>query len=128
MRYQLPAMLESGGGAIVNMSSILGQVASKGSCAYVAAKHGVNGLTKTAAIEYADRSIRVNAIGPGYIMTPLLENNLTPEGIEKAKALHPIGRLGTSEEVAQLTLWLCSDQSSFVTGAYYNIDGGYLAQ
>lgn len=128
MRYQVPAMLNSGGGTIVNMSSILGKVAAKGSCAYVATKHGMIGLTETAAIEYASMNIRVNAIGPGYIMTPLLEQNLSPEALEQVKMLHPMGRLGSAEEVAELALWLNSDKSSFVTGAYYNIDGGYLAQ
>lgn len=128
MRYQVPAMINSGGGTIVNMASILGKVAVKGSCAYVSAKHGLLGLTETAALEYASMKIRVNAIGPGYIMTPLLEQNLNAQALEQAKMLHPMGRLGTADEVAELALWLNSDRSSFVTGAYYNIDGGYLAQ
>lgn len=128
MRHQIPAMLKAGGGVIVNMASILGQVAMRGSSAYVSAKHGLVGLTRTAALEYAKQNIRVNAIGPGFIMTPLLEKNLSPEQLEGIAALHAMGRLGEPREVADLTVWLCSDQASFVTGAYYAVDGGYLAQ
>lgn len=128
MRYQIPALLSSGGGNIVNIASILGKVGTKGSCAYVSAKHGVIGLTEAAALEYADKKIRVNSIGPGYITTPLLTNSLSEEAMKALVGLHPMGRLGTSEEVAELALWLSSDKASFVTGAYYNIDGGYLAQ
>ena len=127
MRYQIPAMLTTGKGAIVNVSSILGQVGTKFSPAYVAAKHGIVGLTKTAALEYAQKNIRINSVGPAYIKTPLL--NILDEATLKAiEGLHPMGRLGTSEEVAELVLWLCSDKSSFVTGSYYAVDGGYLAQ
>lgn len=128
MRYQLPAILKSGGGALINMASILGNVGARFSPAYVAAKHGVVGLTKTTALEYANQNIRVNAVGPGYIMTPLLTKNLTREMMDGVAALHPIGRLGQPEEVAELVLWLSSDKASFVTGAYYPVDGGYLAQ
>ena len=128
LRYQIPAMLSSGGGSIVNVASILGKVGTKNSSAYVAAKHGVIGLTEAAALEYADKKIRINAIGPGYIMTPLIEKSLDEAAIKALVGLHPIGRLGTSEEVAELALWLNSDKASFVTGAYYNVDGGYLAQ
>jgi NAD(P)-dependent dehydrogenase (short-subunit alcohol dehydrogenase family) len=128
MRYQIPAILKSGGGAIVNMASILGWVGTKLSPAYVAAKHGVLGLTKTAALEYADKNIRINAVGPGYIITPLLTNSLTKEAMEGLVTLHPIGRLGRPEEVAELVLWLSSEKASFVTGSYYTIDGGYTAQ
>lgn len=128
MRYQIPAMLQTGGGSIVNMASILGKVGTKSSSAYVAAKHGVIGLTETAALEYADQKIRVNAIGPGYILTPLLTSSLSDEAMKALVGLHPMGRLGTSEEVAELALWLSSDKASFVTGSYYNVDGGYLAQ
>lgn len=127
MRYQIPAMLNGGGGSIVNVASILGQAGTKGSPAYVAAKHGVIGLTKTAALEYAAQNIRINAIGPGYIRTPLLEG-LDEATMQHLVGLHPIGRLGESEEVAQLALWLNTDKASFVTGAYYPVDGGYLAQ
>lgn len=128
MRYQLPAMVEAGGGSIVNMSSILGAVGFRGSCAYVAAKHGILGLTRTAALEYGRENIRVNAVGPGFIKTPLIEKNMTPEARQMVVGLHPIGRLGESEEVAELVLWLSSDKASFVTGSYHPIDGGYLAQ
>ncbi len=127
MRFQIPAMLKSGGGSIVNVASILGMAGTRNSPAYVAAKHGVVGLTKTAALEYANQKIRINSIGPGYIKTPML--NILDDAILKAVVgLHPIGRLGEAEEVAELALWLNSDKSSFVTGSYYNIDGGYLAQ
>ncbi len=128
MRYQLPAMLSSGCGSIVNMASILGKVGTPNSAAYVAAKHGVIGLTEAAALEYAARGIRINAIGPGYIVTPLLTKALDKAAMDSLVKLHPIGRLGTSEEVAELALWLNSDKASFVTGSYYNVDGGYLAQ
>ena len=128
LRYQIPAMLSSGGGSIVNIASILGRVGTKGSPAYVAAKHGVIGLTEAAALEYADQKIRVNSIGPGYIVTPLLTNSLDDATMKALAGLHPMGRLGSSEEVAELALWLNSDKASFVTGAYYNVDGGYLAQ
>jgi NAD(P)-dependent dehydrogenase (short-subunit alcohol dehydrogenase family) len=128
MRYQIPAMLSSGGGSIVNMASILGKVGSKLSAAYVSAKHGVIGLTETAALEYADQNIRVNSIGPGYILTPLLTNSLNDAAMNALVGLHPMGRLGTSAEVAELALWLNSDKASFVSGAYYYVDGGYLAQ
>ena len=128
LKYELEAMQkQEGGGAIVNMSSILGQVGTAGSPGYVAAKHGVIGLTQTAAIENAARGIRINAVGPAYIDTPML--GALPDETKKALVgLHPIGRLGRSEEVAELVAWLSSDKASFVTGAYYPVDGGYLAQ
>jgi NAD(P)-dependent dehydrogenase (short-subunit alcohol dehydrogenase family) len=128
MRYQIPAMLDSGGGSIVNIASILGQVGFPSSAAYVAAKHGVVGLTRSAGIEYASRGIRVNAVGPAFINTPLIEKNMTPEARAGLVAKHPIGRLGEPEEVAELVVWLASDRASFVTGGYYAVDGGYLAQ
>lgn len=128
MRYQIPAMLQSGGGVIINMASILGQVGTKNSAAYVAAKHGVVGLTKTAALEYAQQNIRVNAVGPGYIETPLVKDSLDEASYNALAGSHPIGRLGTPDEVAELVLWLSSDKASFVTGSYYNVDGGYLAK
>lgn len=127
MRYQIPAMLKSGGGSIVNIASILGMAGTKMSPAYVAAKHGVVGLTKATALEYAQQKIRVNSIGPGYIKTPLL-SSLDDATMQALVGLHPIGRLGEAEEVAELILWLASDKASFVTGAYYLVDGGYLAQ
>ena len=128
MRYQIPAMLAAGGGVIVNIASILGQAGARFSPAYVAAKHGVVGLTKTAALEYADKNIRINSVGPGYIVTPLLTNTLSEEQMKPLVGLHPIGRLGQPQEVAELVLWLSSSKASFVTGSYYAVDGGYLAQ
>ena len=127
MRYQIPAMLKSGSGSIVNVASILGQAGTKGSPAYVAAKHGVVGLTKASALEYADKKIRINSVGPGYIKTPLL-SALDDATMKALVGLHPIGRLGESNEIAELILWLASDKASFVTGTYYAADGGYLAQ
>lgn len=128
MRYQLPAIVKSGGGAVINMASILGQVGFRNSAAYVAAKHGVVGLTQNAALEYAPLGVRVNAVGPGFISTPLIEKNMDEATRNGLISLHPIGRLGKPEEVAELVLWLSSSKASFVTGSYYNVDGGYLAQ
>ena len=127
LRAQIPAMLETGGGAIVNVASILGRVGFKTSPAYVAAKHGVVGLTRTAALEYSAQGVRVNAVGPGFIDTPLLDG---ADGAQRDRLVqrHPIGRLGQPDEVAALVAWLGSDQAGFVTGSYYPIDGGYLAQ
>jgi NAD(P)-dependent dehydrogenase (short-subunit alcohol dehydrogenase family) len=123
MKYEIPAMLASGGGAIVNMASILASVGFAGAAGYVASKHGMMGLTRTAALEYAAQGIRVNAIGPAFIRTPLIA------GMEEAVLpLHPIGRLGEPQEVAELVLFLSSPRSSFITGSYYPIDGGYLAK
>lgn len=128
LRYQIPAMKRAGGGSIVNMASILGQVGFPNVCAYVAAKHGVVGLTKTAALDHAADKIRVNSVGPAFIRTPLVESTLDEETIGGLVGLHPIGRLGEPPEVANLVAWLASDEASFVTGAYYPVDGGYLAQ
>ena len=127
MHYQIPAMLKSGGGAIVNMASILGAVGFANSPAYVAAKHGVVGLTKNIALEYGSQNIRANAVGPAFILTPLLKD-FDEATLEFLKAKHPIGRLGKPEEVAELVLFLSSDKASFITGSYYPVDGGYLAQ
>ena len=129
MKYEIPAMLETGGGAIVNMASILGQVGFAGSPAYVAAKHGVVGLTKNTALEYASSGIRVNAIGPAFIKTPMISKlEEDAETLKMLTALHPIGRFGTPEEVAELVIWLSSKQASFVTGTYIAVDGGYLTR
>jgi NAD(P)-dependent dehydrogenase (short-subunit alcohol dehydrogenase family) len=128
MRYEIPAMLESGGGSIVNMASILGTVAFGNAPAYVAAKHGVIGLTKTAAIEYAARGIRVNSVGPGFIATPLLDANLDAATLGVIAGMHPVQRLGTAQEVADLVAFLGSDAASFCTGGYYLVDGAYTAQ
>lgn len=128
LRYEIPAIIASGGGAIVNMASILGSVGFANSPAYVAAKHGVVGLTKSAAMEYAKHGVRINSIGPGFIDTPLLSKNLSEEALTYIRSLHPVGRLGTSEEVAALTTFLLSDGASFITGSYHLVDGGYVAQ
>lgn len=120
-------MLENGG-SIVNIASILGMAGTRSSPAYVAAKHGVVGLTKAAALEYADRGIRINAVGPGYVRTPLVTDSLDGDTLKALVGLHPIGRLGEAHEIAELIFWLASPKSSFVTGAYYPVDGGYLAQ
>ncbi|KKM63379.1 hypothetical protein LCGC14_1512070 [marine sediment metagenome] len=109
------------------MASILGSVGTPLSAAYVAAKHGVVGLTKTTALEYAQKGVRVNSVGPGYIQTQLLDQ-LDDEQKEQLVKAHPIGRLGKPEEVANLVVWLCSEEASFVTGSYYLVDGGYTAQ
>lgn len=128
MRYGLPAIERAGGGAVVNISSILGTVGFANSSAYVAAKHGVNGLTKTAAAEYATRGIRINAVGPAFIRTPLLERNLSDEMLAGLADLHPMGRIGEVEEVSSLVLYLLSDRASFVTGSYHLVDGAYTAR
>lgn len=126
LRAEIPAM-EKTGGSIINMASIMGAAARDGAAAYISAKHGVVGLTKTAAIEGAAQNIRVNAIGPGYVETPLLQK-ATLDHLEQIAALHPIGRLAQPAEIAAAVMFLASAASSFVTGAYYPVDGGYLAQ
>ena len=129
MRYQIPAMLDGGGGRIVNMASILGSVGFASACAYVSAKHGVVGLTKTAAQEYASAGILVNSVGPGFIETPLLENADMDDAMRGMLVqLHPIGRLGQPEEVGTLVGWLCDESPEFLTGNYIPIDGGYLTR
>lgn len=129
MKHQIPAMLRSGGGAIVNMASILGQAGFAGAPAYVAAKHGVVGLTKTAALEYGAQGLRINAVGPAFIHTPMIAGlESDPATQQQLVSLHAVGRLGQPEEVAELVVWLSSDRASFVTGAYYAVDGGYLAR
>jgi NAD(P)-dependent dehydrogenase (short-subunit alcohol dehydrogenase family) len=129
MKYEIRQMLAQGGGAMVNTASVAGLVGGTGS-AYVAAKHGVVGLTKNAALEYATRGIRVNAVCPGVIHTPLLDRVFAarPELATAWLAAEPVGRFGTPEEVAAAVVWLCSDAASFVTGLAMPVDGGFVAR
>ena len=128
LRYEIPAMVKSGGGAIVNMASILGSVGFATAVAYTSAKHALLGMTKVAAMEYATKSIRINAVGPGFIDTPLLSKNLDSNTLKYVAGLHPIQRLGRPEEVSALTCFLLSGRASFITGSYHLVDGGYVAQ
>lgn len=129
MKYEIKEMLKQGGGAIVNMASILGWVGFQTAPAYVASKHALLGLTKNAAIEYGTQNIRVNAVCPAFIRTPLIEKTMSEEVIAQVLTpLHPMGRIGKPEEVAELVIWLCSDKASFVTGGAYLVDGGYVAR
>jgi NAD(P)-dependent dehydrogenase (short-subunit alcohol dehydrogenase family) len=127
MHFEIKQMLKQGGGAIVNMASILGSVGFANSPAYVAAKHGVVGLTKSAALEYAKQGIRINSVGPAFIKTPLL-NALDEQTMAQLDAMHALGRMGKPKEVGDLVGFLCSEEASFLTGAYYLADGGYTAQ
>ena len=129
MQQQIRAMLGTGGGAIINVASILGAVALANSPAYTAAKHGVVGLTQAAALEYGGKNIRINAVAPGFIVTPMI-SNLQKDTTASAMlaAAHALGRLGRPEEAAAMIVWLASDKASFVTGAYLPVDGGYLAR
>jgi NAD(P)-dependent dehydrogenase (short-subunit alcohol dehydrogenase family) len=127
MKYGLPAIVAAGGGAVVNLSSANGIVGIAGIAPYTAAKHGIIGLTRAAALEFADRGIRINAVGPGYVDTPSMAR-LPALVREKMAASHPMGRMATREEVAKTVVFLLSTDSSFTTGAFYSIDGGYTAQ
>jgi len=130
MKYEIPEMLKRGGGSIVNCSSIAGLIGFPGIPAYTAAKHGVLGLTKTAALEYAKSNIRVNAVCPGVIQTPMIDRFVHGEAqaLKVLSSGEPIGRVGQPDEIAQSVLWLCSDSSSFVTGHSLAVDGGWVAQ
>jgi NAD(P)-dependent dehydrogenase (short-subunit alcohol dehydrogenase family) len=130
MRYEIQQMLRHGGGAIVNMSSVAGLVGFPNLPAYVASKHGVIGLTKTAALEYAKRRIRVNAICPGVIHTEMIDRvtGKNPAVEKQFIDLEPMGRMGTPEEIAEAAVWLCSTAASFVTGYALAVDGGFVAQ
>ena len=127
MHFEIRQMLKQGKGAIVNMSSILGSVGFANAPAYVAAKHGMVGLTKTAALEYGRQGIRINSVGPAFIKTPLLKD-LDDKMQEQLSTMHAVGRMGQPKEVGSLVGFLCSDEASFLTGAYYLADGGYTAQ
>lgn len=127
LRFGLPAIEKSGGGAVVNMASILGTVGFANAPAYVAAKHAVVGLTKNAAMEYAQRGIRINSVGPAFIRTPLLDA-LGEDALTGIAQMHPVKRLGTPEEVSALTCFLLSKEASFITGSYHLVDGAYTAQ
>ncbi|MDW6021834.1 SDR family NAD(P)-dependent oxidoreductase [Mesorhizobium sp. BAC0120] len=127
VRYQIPKMLACGGGSIVNIASIMGLRAFPGQPAYTAAKHGVIGLTKAAALDHAAHGIRINAVAPGFVETPLL-GHLSNEKKKAAASLHPMGRVGRADEITSVILFLLSDAASFVTGACYEADGGYLTK
>lgn len=127
LRAACRVMRAAGGGSIVNISSVLGAVGRPDSAAYVASKHAVVGLTRGAAIDHGPDGIRVNAVGPGFIRTPLLESRHTERGLEELASGWPLRRVGTPAEVAEMVAWLAGDASSYVTGAYFPVDGGYLA-
>ena len=128
LKEQLPSMAENGGGSIINMASILGSVGFPTSSAYVAAKHGLVGLTQNAALEYGAKKVRTNAVGPGFIHTPLVDKSMDAETLDFLAAKHALGRLGTPEEVSALVCFLASDAASFISGSYHLVDGGYVAQ
>jgi NAD(P)-dependent dehydrogenase (short-subunit alcohol dehydrogenase family) len=127
MKYEIPAILASGGGAIVNMSSVAGQIGGPLGISYYASKHGVIGATKAAAIEFSAKGVRVNAICPAVIKTDIIAA-FPPEMEAALIAAHPIGRFGEADEVAQTVVFLCSDKASFITGSAIAIDGGLLAR
>jgi NAD(P)-dependent dehydrogenase (short-subunit alcohol dehydrogenase family) len=130
MRFEIPAILASGGGAIVNTASGAGLIGFPGMSAYVAAKHGVIGLTKTAALEFGAQGVRINAICPGTAYSRMVDDWLQgdPENLAQVAGLHPIGRIANPEEIAEAAIWLCSDAASFMLGAAIPVDGGYTAQ
>ena len=126
MKHEITQMLAQGGGAIVNTASIAGLVGLRTSSAYVASKHGVVGVTRTAALEYVTDNVRVNAVCPGYIETPMTEESMRRRGRE-ILATVPAGRMGKPEDIAEAVVWLCSDRAGYVTGSTYNVDGGFYA-
>ena len=129
LKHEIPAMLKTGGGAIVNNSSIAGLIGAATVPIYVASKHAVNGLTKSVALEYAKQNVRVNAVAPGSIETRMFRDfAAAPEVRQALEGAHPMGRIGQPEEIAGTVVWLCSDSASFVTGQTLPIDGGYTAQ
>jgi NAD(P)-dependent dehydrogenase (short-subunit alcohol dehydrogenase family) len=127
LKYEIPALIASGGGAIVNLASIAGGVGLAGRSPYVAAKHGVVGITKSAALDYASHGVRVNAVAPGYVDTPLLSDR-NPEEKARIAALHPVGRLASPAEITETILFLLSSRASFTTGQTYFVDGGFTAR
>lgn len=130
MKYEIPQMIQQGGGSIVNTASVAGLVGMLGTPAYVASKHGVVGITKAAALEYATSGIRINAVCPGIIRTPMIGRRLErkPESEAVYESMEPMGRLGTPEEIAEAVVWLSSDAASFVTGHPMAVDGGLVAR
>jgi NAD(P)-dependent dehydrogenase (short-subunit alcohol dehydrogenase family) len=130
MRAEIPAMLATGGGSIINMSSVAGVVAQVGQAAYITSKHGVIGLTKAAAVEYSEHGIRVNALLPGTVNTPMVQKIIAanPGWVEALTKAQPIQRLAETDEIAEAVAWLASDAASFVTGASLAVDGGFTAQ
>jgi NAD(P)-dependent dehydrogenase (short-subunit alcohol dehydrogenase family) len=130
MKYEIPQMLKQGSGSIVNTASAGGLIGTPGLAAYTASKHGVVGVTKTAALEYVQQGIRVNAVCPGTVLTPLVKAGITayPDLEKTLLSKHPMGRFGKPEEIAEAVLWLCSDAASYVTGIALSVDGGVVAQ
>ena len=128
MRHEIAVMRAAGHGAIVNIASVMAQVAFPTISAYVAAKHGVLGLTKAAALDHAADGIRINAVGPTFILTELVTSTIDQEGLDMLAAGHPGGRLGTADEVAELVAWLASDAASLAQGGFYPVDGGWTAR
>lgn len=127
-KYAIPEMIKVGGGSIVNNGSILAEVGFSEATAYSASKHGVVGLTQTIAIDYASQGIRANVVCPGFIRTPMVTRNIGEQEAEQIAALHPLGRMGEPEEVAEAVLFLASDRASFITGTCLFVDGGYTAR